>query len=477
MTTDVELDSETASKDGETGGQDRTGEPSAADATSGENPAPPGNAKAIEPPVEAETISAPGESSGHNIVAGPPVALAPLDFAETDRLGDALSALDRKDYATAQRLFEALDRTDAAQAIRDALAALDRRDYAAAQGLFDALSLKGSAAAPARPAKPAASAAGPAASASPDKASQKPGAPRIEEIRIEEPAYRRPPRAEKTRVRSRKPILLGTALALFAVLGASVLRGAPSTWDFAAMKSQAIAGLGWAADVVKTPLGAITGQSAREEERAAIGDLRTALTQATIRLDQIEQEHGARLDKLAAHIDQDTSSATSELAARLDGLEKKAAAPAAPGPELADVAARLDRLEKKAAAAPAPAGELAAITTRLSKLEKAAAAVAVTSAQPVPPAGPKQPPLLARTEPPASNEAARPDNSKTLLRNYSVEDVQDGVALVDGRYGARQVGPGDFLPGAGRVLRIERRGGEWFVVTSQGVIGSGPGLD
>jgi len=74
---------------------------------------------------------------------------------------------------------------------------------------------------------------------------------------------------------------------------------------------------------------------------------------------------------------------------------------------------------------------------------------------------------MATAEPSASS----PENPKPLLRDYSVEDVQDGIALVDGRYGPQQVVPGDFIPGAGRVLRIERR---WFDVTSLGVIASGP---
>ena len=49
------------------------------------------------------------------------------------------------------------------------------------------------------------------------------------------------------------------------------------------------------------------------------------------------------------------------------------------------------------------------------------------------------------------------------------------MAVVDSRYGAQQVGPGVFIPGAGRVLRIERRNGDWFVVTSRGVIAGGQG--
>jgi hypothetical protein len=55
------------------------------------------------------------------------------------------------------------------------------------------------------------------------------------------------------------------------------------------------AGLSSAADVLKADLEAITGQRAREEERPAMRDLSAALTQLTVRLDQIDHEYGARL--------------------------------------------------------------------------------------------------------------------------------------------------------------------------------------
>jgi hypothetical protein len=107
-------------------------------------------------------------------------------------------------------------------------------------------------------------------------------------------------------------------------------------------------------------------------------------------------------------------------------------------------------------------------------LEKRAAAPAASSATPLPPVAPKQ---SARAETSASNEIARPDSPRPLLRDYRVEDVRGGVAMVDGRYGTQEVAPGDYIPGAGRVLRIERRGGNWYVVTSRGAISSGRAPD
>jgi hypothetical protein len=136
--------------------------------------------------------------------------------------------------------------------------------------------------------------------------------------------------------------------------------------------------------------------------------------------------------------------------------------------------ARLDKLEKRIAAAATPASEIAGLTTRLNKLEKRAAVAGASSANPLPPAAPRQLSLMARAEPSAPNETARPDDPGPVLRDYSVESVRDGIAVINGRDGPQEVAPGDSVPGAGRVLRIEKQGNDWFVLTSRGVIASGP---
>ena len=144
------------------------------------------------------------------------------------------------------------------------------------------------------------------ASDSQNKARQKPVTSPLEVIPLADAVYRRlPPQAEKAKPRHLKPLLLGTGLVLFAVFGVSAIYGSPLNWTFPTTKSQAIAGLSSAADVVKADLAAITGQSAREEERPAMRDLSAALTQLTVRLDQIEHEYGARLDKLSERVDQE----------------------------------------------------------------------------------------------------------------------------------------------------------------------------
>jgi hypothetical protein len=507
MKMDEKLNSENSSAAGETGGQSQVGETSverplgsdaaisaaAAPAPSGEGSTAAGardegQAKAViaqlvEPSVEAEKKSAAGETRRDNQVGESSVAIASSDATTADPVGDALAALDRRDYATAQRLFEALGRKDAAAAIEDALAALDRKDYATAQGLFEALGQKGAAAAPVKgsapatppPPKPEASAGGPLAFDTRNKDQQTPVISPLEVIPLADAAYHRPlPQAKKAKSRRLKPLLLGAGLVLFAIFGVAALYGSPLNWTFPTTKSQAIAGLSSAVDVLKADMGAITGQSAREEERSEMREVSAALTQVTVRLEQIEHEYGTRLDKLSERVDQDFSSRFADIGARLDKLEKKAALPATPASESADAVARLEKLEKRAAFAAAPASEIADITTRLNKLEKRAAVPAASSANSLLPAAQKQSSLVARAEPSAPNEIAKSDNAGPVLRDYSVEDVRDGIAVVDSRYGPQEVAPGDFIPGAGRVLRIEKRGGDWFVLTSRGVIGSGP---
>ena len=302
---------------------------------------------------------------------------------------------------------------------------------------------------------------------------------------------------ERAKARGWKPLSIAIGLALFAASGAVAVYGSPANSTFATTRDQAIAGLVSAVDILKTLLEAITGSKQREEERAAIHDLGAALAQATVRLDQIQHQYDARLDRLSERIDQDSSTRFADIGARLDKLEQRAAAPTTSASELAGVVARLDALEKRATPAAAPTPPLADVTARLDKLEKKEAVTAppspevpdtgprlgkgekkaavppASSVMPLPPAAPKQSMLMARADPSAANASARPDNSQPL-RDYSVEDVRFGIAAIRSRHGSQQVAPGEMIPGAGRVLRIERRGANWVVVTSLGVIASGP---
>lgn len=57
---------------------------------------------------------------------------------------------------------------------------------------------------------------------------------------------------------------------------------------------------------------------------------------------------------------------------------------------------------------------------------------------------------------------------------YVLRRVTNGVAVVEGPSGLRQVVPGAVLPGVGRILSIRDTGAGWVVVTTDTIIGPTP---
>lgn len=166
-------------------------------------------------------------------------------------------------------------------------------------------------------------------------------------------------------------------------------------------------------------------------ERDAARDLNTALAQLTARVDRVDHDQSARLDKLADRIDHESAARLTDLAARVEKLEKRPAAPVV-------------------ATVTPPVAPPAVVTPPKPGL----------AALPAP-----KPDVV------VSNEITGSiDKPKPMLHSYRLVDVQGDYALVDGRDGPQQVGPGDVLPGAGRVLRVERHGRDWVLVTSLGLI-------
>jgi len=290
---------------------------------------------------------------------------------------------------------------------------------------------------------------------------------------------------------------LAAGVAMFILIGAGVVyasRSQTSALDARMRENEhlvsTVANLGERLD-------AIEAARAREETadiRKVLGEIKqgasatrdvsAAVAQLASRVDHIEREQSARLDKLAERFDHDASSRAADIAARLEKLEKKAAAPsvvpaaAAPKPAAPDVGAavaqltsRLDHIEQDQGARLDKFAErldhdsssrFAELAARMDKLEKNPSAASAASSKP----GPARPDAVVSNETTGSIEKPKPP-----LRGYAVVGIGDGFAVIEGREGAMQVAPGDSIPGLGRVLRIERHGREWNVVTSLGVIG------
>ena len=155
---------------------------------------------------------------------------------------------------------------------------------------------------------------------------------------------------------------------------------------------------------------------------ASTRDVGGAVGQLSARVDRLEKDQSARLDKLAERIEHDAST------------------------RLTDVAARLDKLEAKPVASVAAAAAAAAKPTTAAKIAAAKAAPGV------------------------STETTGSIDRPQRLRRFYVAEIHNGYAMIGGPTGEFVVGPGDLVPGGGRVLRIERHGRGWAVVTTEGQI-------
>ncbi len=188
--------------------------------------------------------------------------------------------------------------------------------------------------------------------------------------------------------------------------------------------AEAVSTLGARLQTIET----VKGRDDLADLRRSVGDLKTAtassrelsaaIAQLSQRVERLDREQGAKLDKLGERVDQETTASKAEIAARLDKLEKSPAPPAT--------------------------------------------AVASTPAPQKPKFGPN-----VSMEPTGSI-----DRSRQVLRGYVVLGARNDTALIGGRYGEMAVRAGDVLPGAGRIERVERQGASWVVVTDQGVIAS-----
>ena len=237
-------------------------------------------------------------------------------------------------------------------------------------------------------------------------------------------------------------------------------RSAPGRRTRSPLGRLAVAAIAFA---VLAPLGAVAYVAADGRQKSALiaehrnenADLAQTLSALNARLDALETAKGrddlADLRRSASEIK--TASATSrEL-----------------GSAIADLSTRVEKLDREEDAKIGKLGErvdrdmntrTAEVSARLDKLEKPAASA------PAPVAAPKPGPGVAM-EPTGS--IGRP---RTVLHGYVVLGVQDDVALIDGRYGERPVRAGDYLPGAGRVERVQRQGSTWVVLTDKGLIPS-----
>jgi hypothetical protein len=130
-----------------------------------------------------------------------------------------------------------------------------------------------------------------------------------------------------------------------------------------------------------------------------------------------------------------------------------------------------DRLDKVEKAELEPMAKLAKLSEQVEKL-RAAPPVPVAAAAPQP--APKE--VTGSITPPPVTAAPKVADVKTevgrlpTVEGWTLRDVANGGALIEGRQGVYEVYAGDPVPGLGRVDAIRRQDGRWVVVTSKGLI-------
>jgi hypothetical protein len=138
--------------------------------------------------------------------------------------------------------------------------------------------------------------------------------------------------------------------------------------------------------------------------------------------------------------------------------------------KLVQLAERVERVERQAAAATAPV-----VSPPVVQPTTAAPAKPVAKAVPQPvhetkPVQQPTPAAKAKVAPRQTSTETKPGMDAKGIANWTVRDVFDDTAVLEGPRGFVAVGPGDSIPGIGQVQAIMRSGRLWVVATTKGVI-------
>lgn len=136
---------------------------------------------------------------------------------------------------------------------------------------------------------------------------------------------------------------------------------------------------------------------------------------------------------------------------------------AAPAPRMAEArAGKIDGARKLASASDSPA-----IVGSIPKPSALAPGGARPSAAAASQANVSPAAALAMRQPAL---AAPPETRPTTVPGWTVVDVRDGTAVLEGPDGIRMAARGDAIPGLGRIESIVRWGNRWIVATANGLI-------
>ncbi|MCJ2138324.1 hypothetical protein MKK69_30450 [Methylobacterium sp. J-026] len=241
----------------------------------------------------------------------------------------------------------------------------------------------------------------------------------------------------------RRLAIPGACLAVGALLGGGVIAATRS----AALPNDAVLALSTTLDAGRTETARLGSDIAQLHQ--VLADLRastdTARKEATAR-------SGALSERLA-QLDKTLAAKTAALGERLEQVEREQ------NVRIAGLAAQIERrsppVTPVAKAEPTQTGSLA--ETR--SVEPKAGDAKITEAR------------LADIKPADAKPKAPAVEKTPVIDGWAVRDVYDGMAILENRrHRLLEIGPGEVLPGFGRVEGVERRGRDWVVVTRQGLV-------
>ena len=129
-----------------------------------------------------------------------------------------------------------------------------------------------------------------------------------------------------------------------------------------------------------------------------------------------------------------------------------------------------DRLDKVEKAQAEPAAKLAKLSEQVDKLRVTPPPAPVAAAAAKEVTGSVTPPAVTTAAAPKAAEVKSEVGRLPTVEGWTLRDVANGGALIEGRQGIYEVYAGDPVPGLGRVDAIRRQDGRWVVVTSKGLI-------
>ncbi|WP_419830574.1 hypothetical protein [Methylobacterium sp.] len=249
----------------------------------------------------------------------------------------------------------------------------------------------------------------------------------------------------------RRYAIAGTALALGLILGFAARPGAGGA------PSDAVLALSTTVDAGRTETARLGADIAQLHQ--VLADLRAAT-------DTARKEAGSRSSALGerlAQLDKNLNTKSAALSERIEQGEREQSG------RMTNLAAQLERRASVAASAvksePTQTGSLAETRAADAKV----AEVKAIDAKNAEAKGSETKGSEAKGSEAKSKSVAA--EKPAVIDGWAVRDVFDGAAILENkRRRIVEVGPGDMLPGIGRVEGVERRGREWVVVTRQGLV-------